>query len=291
MTTIISFINMKGGVGKTTISCLVAEFLSSVFGNRTLIIDLDPQINATLTFISESAWKEKDDQKLTLNSLFEDYINRSNFFDFENTLVKNVGKARQKQGSLDILPSSPELSFTQERLYEFMQRPNGRDDPELILRNKIQKKIKNYRFVIIDAPPNLGIISRNGLHISDYYIIPVIPDYLSTYGIDQLTTELKRTYQINVPPLGIVISRYKSYVNTHRSFASALKGKETLNKGPHVFNQTVRDTVKAEDFPAQHDSYRGYTMGQLFGYGGSNLESDIYNLTQEIIGEVDEIGH
>ena len=91
MTTIISFINMKGGVGKTTISCLVAEFLSSVFGNRTLIIDLDPQINATLTFISESAWKEKDDQKLTLNSLFEDYINRSNFFDFENTLVKNVG--------------------------------------------------------------------------------------------------------------------------------------------------------------------------------------------------------
>ena len=263
MTTIISFINMKGGVGKTTISCLVAEFLSSVFGNRTLIIDLDPQINATLTFISESAWKEKDDQKLTLNSLFEDYINRSNFFDFENTLVKNVGKARQKQGSLDILPSSPELSFTQERLYEFMQRPNGRDDPELILRNKIQKRIKNYRFVIIDAPPNLGIISRNGLHISDYYIIPVIPDYLSTYGIDQLTTELKRTYQINVPPLGIVISRYKSYVNTHRSFASALKGKETLNKGPHVFNQTVRDTVKAEDFPAQHDSYRGYTMGQL----------------------------
>lgn len=291
MTTVISFINMKGGVGKTTISCLVAEFLSSVYGNRTLIIDLDPQINATLTFINESVWKEKDDQKLTLNTLFEDYINKSNFFDFENTVVKNVGKARQKQGSLDILPSSPELSFTQERLYEFMQRPNGRGDPELILRDRFQKRIRNYRFVIIDSPPNLGIISRNGLRLSDYYVIPVIPDYLSTYGIDQLTSELKKTYKIDVPPLGIVISRYKHYVNTHRLFASSLVGKEKMNKGPHVFNQTVRDTVKAEDFPAQHDSYRGYTMGQLFGYGDSNLESDISNLTSEITKEVEKFEH
>jgi chromosome partitioning protein len=282
---------MKGGVGKTTISSLVAEFLSSVYGNRTLMIDLDPQINATLTFISESAWKEKDDHGFTLNTIFTDYINKSNSFDFEKTIIRDVGKARQKQGSLDMIPSSPELSFTQEGLYEFIQRPNGRIDPELILKDKLEKKIRNYRFVIIDAPPNVGIVSRNGLRLSDYYIIPVIPDYLSTYGIDQLTTELKRTYQISVPPLGIVISRYKHYVNTHRTFASSLRGKEKMNRGPHVFEHTVRDTVKAEDFPAHHDSYRGFTMGQLFGYGDSNLESDIDGLTKEIMKEVEKYEH
>ncbi len=291
MTTVLSFINMKGGVGKTTISCLVAQFLSSVYGNRTLLIDLDPQINATLTFISESAWKEREQQKLTLDTMFEDYIEKSNSFDFENTVVKDVGKTRQKLGSLDVIPSSPGLSFTQERLYEFIQRPNGRADPELILRDKLEKKIKNYRFVIVDSPPNVGIIARNGLRLSDYYIIPVIPDYLSTYGIDQLTSELRKTYQINVPPLGIVISRYKRYVNTHRTFASSLLGKEKMNRGPHVFEHTVRDTVKAEDFPAHHDSYRGYTMGQLFGYGDSNLESDIDGLTEEILKEVEKYEH
>jgi chromosome partitioning protein len=160
----------------------------------------------------------------------------------------------------------------------------------MILKSKLERKTKNYRYVILDAPPNVGIISRNGLQLSDYYVVPVIPDYLSTYGIDQLISELGGTYHINVPPLGIIISKFKSNATTHKTFIELLRSKEVMNKGPHVFNQTVRDTVRAEDFPSRHDSYKGMTLGQLFGYGDSNLRSDIMSLTKEIVDEVEKYG-
>jgi chromosome partitioning protein len=287
MVVIISFINMKGGVGKTTISSLIGEILSSEYGRKTLLIDLDPQINSTLTFIHEDEWKDKDDKNLTISQLFQDYIDKTYKFDFDKSIFKKVNKIREPKGTLDLLPSSPILSLIQERLYNYINNPQGRIPPDLILKENISEYLNNYSFVLLDAPPNIGIISRNGLKISNYFVIPVIPDYLSTYGINELLYQLNNYYKINIPLLGIIINKYK-HTKTHDSIIESLTAKEKYKNGPHIFNHRIRETIKLSDFPQHHDSYKGFTPGQLFGYGENSIYEDIMSLTEEIITEVEK---
>jgi chromosome partitioning protein len=288
MTVVISFINMKGGVGKTTISSLVAEFMAESFNYNVLLIDIDPQINATLFFIEENDWKEKDNNNETIATLFTDYIKNTNFFDIEKSLFKNIKRFKDSYHGFDLLPSSLKLGFIQEELIKYKYNSGNKYDPELIMKKKLSDRIKKYNFVIIDAPPNIGIITRNALKMSNYFIIPVIPDFLSTYGIDQLVSELKYTYSINIYCLGIVISRFRSNVTTHKKYLEILKTKEEKLNGLHVFNTVIKETVRLEDQPdlKSYGNYLKHTKGQLFGY--DNLYNDIYNLTKEIIDKVNE---
>ncbi len=286
MRAVISFINMKGGVGKTTISSTVAGFLAEEFNKRVLLIDIDPQTNATLFFIDEETWKEKEERGETIVTLFKDYINRTNFFDFDKTIIKDIKRRRDAYRGIDLLPSSPELGLIQERLTGFISHNEGRGDPELIMKNKLNERIKRYEFVLIDAPPNIGIITRNALRMSDYYIIPVIPDYLSTFGIDELVSELKNTYRMDIPCLGIIISKYRSNVSTHKKYYQILKAKANDPGGIYVFNTAIRETVRLEDVPELKNYYNRYTPGQLYGYG--ELREDIRELTHEIIKKVEE---
>ena len=93
MTTVISTINLKGGVGKTTITVAIGEFLSESFGKRVLIIDLDPQTNATVMLIGEDKWKKLNEKQHTLARLFQDALCENPAeckFDLEKTRQKNV---------------------------------------------------------------------------------------------------------------------------------------------------------------------------------------------------------
>lgn len=275
---------MKGGVGKTTIAGLVGEYMASYYGERTLLIDLDPQINLTLSFISEEAWSESNQQDITLTRLFEDYIEKRTLFDFDKAVFRNVGKLREKRGTLDLLPCSPSLSLVQEKLYEFIKHPEGRETVEEILIRDIGNKLKQYRNVIIDSPPNLGLVSRNGLRLSDYFLIPVIPNYLSTYGIPELLREIRETYQINKHSLGIIISRYVSNNNTHKKYASNLELWTNTKGFPEVLRPFIKNsTVLEREVEIRKDSHwvDGPTSGQLLGYG--DIRNEIMELTGVII--------
>ena len=92
MTTVISTINLKGGVGKTTMTVALGEFLAMEHNKRVLIIDLDPQTNATVTLIDENDWAKRDVEGKTLLRLFKDKVEKKSEFNLAKTIVKSVSK-------------------------------------------------------------------------------------------------------------------------------------------------------------------------------------------------------
>jgi len=281
MATVIATINLKGGVGKTTTTVALGEMLSKAFRKHVLIIDLDPQTNATTMLIGEEKWEALNDNGHTLARLFQDALCENpeeRKFDLEQTLQKGVSNVRDVR-TLDLLPSSLDLIDVQDRLATI---PSGRfftNNPTEVLRKAVRPILDEYDFVLIDCPPNLGLITLNGLRISDGYIIPTIPDVLSTYGIPQIVTRV-RDFAENisepVEPYGIVVSKYQGNSSLHGRTLKQLR--EERGKYPHVF-KTVIPQANALAESAEFSPIN--TLRQKYQYG--NRYDLLYSLTKEIM--------
>lgn len=240
MTHVISTINLKGGVAKTTTTVALAETFSANMGKRVLVIDLDPQTNATLMLIGEEKWFDLNGKEHTLARLFKDALDPDNrTFDLDETLqkgVSDVGGAR----TIDLLPSSLDLIDVQDKL---ASAPVGKfyaANPVELLRRAVKSRIDDYDIVMVDCPPNLGIITLNGLRISDGYIIPTIPDHLSTYGIPQIVTRIKDfsdAISESIEPVGIVATKYQANSTVHNNVLRQLRDDENL---PVVMDTIIR---------------------------------------------------
>jgi chromosome partitioning protein len=217
MPKIISVINLKGGVAKTTTTVQLAECLASEFSKRVLVIDLDPQTNSTISLIDEERWEALDEDGKTLFQLFNDKIEKTKVFDISSALQKRVSNLRLQ--SLDLLPSSIRFIDIQDRIAEIPAKTGYSLNPMEILKNAVLPILPNYDYVLIDCPPNLGFITRNGIEISDYYLVPSIPDTLSTYGIPQIVKTINKFTEerpaLKIKCLGLVITKYDSRSSAH----------------------------------------------------------------------------
>ena len=277
MVQVLSTINLKGGVGKTTTTVAMAEFMSGVMNKRVLVIDLDPQTNATVMMIGEDRWREVNENGHTIARLFKDALTPDNRrFDFDSTLLKGVSNVREAR-TIDLLPSSLDLIDVQDRLASI---PSGRFyaiNPIDLLSRAVKPHLDDYDIVIIDCPPNLGIITLNGLRISNKFVIPTIPDVLSTYGIPQILSRVEqfsRELAEEIEPLGIVITKYQANSTLHSNTLSQLRAKGR----PPVFNTIIPQANQFAD-AAEH---RGrMTLKQKWGYG-HGLAETLERLTFEI---------
>ena len=123
---VLSFINLKGGVAKTTTSVAVAEILAKEHRKHVLFIDLDPQTNATVNLIGEEEWKKRDAEGRTLSQLFKDKLRPESppKFDIEQSIVRSVSRQSMAESlGSDLLPSSIEFIDIQEKLS--VRRPAG----------------------------------------------------------------------------------------------------------------------------------------------------------------------
>jgi chromosome partitioning protein len=214
-THVLSFINLKGGVGKTTTAVAVAEILAQEERKHVLLIDLDPQTNATVTLISEEQWAEMDREGRTIAQLFEDRLNPhvAPRFDIEKAIARRVSTISDGIARLDLLPCSIRLIDLQDRIPMIALSGNFKANPLEILRVALQPIIDRYDYIIIDCPPSLGTVTKNGLRISTGYVIPTIPDIVSTWGIYQIVDNVERFAQDMdrpIPALGIVATKVQS---------------------------------------------------------------------------------
>lgn len=247
----ISFINLKGGVGKTTLTVAVAEILSIEFNKKVLVIDLDPQTNATVLLISQEEWEKRNNENRTIHQLFFDKIENTNVFDINEAIISNVSNIKNKDGNLDLLPSSIDLIDITDEI-SALNRNNRIID---IINSELQKKdvndkrvVDKYDYILIDCPPNLGGITMCGVYISNYYIIPVLPDTLSTYGLKQVINKIeKKTREIkrldkdyNIKALGVAINRYRDTKGYNRIKDSLIlsSSQELI---PEVFNSILKN--------------------------------------------------
>lgn len=286
MAYIISTINLKGGVGKTTTTVALAEFLSAECNKKVLVIDLDPQTNATTVLIGEDSWRELNDAKHTLVTLFTDALrsdDESPQFDLEATLQHRVSPVVEVR-NVDLLPSSLDLIDVQDRLASMQSGRFYSNNPTDLLRRAVRPVLDNYDYVIVDCPPNLGIVTLNGLRISDGYIIPTIPDVLSTYGIPQIQSRVKAfgdNLGETIHELGIVITKYRAASTVHRTTVERLQDDERL---PPVFETVVPEgnaiAASAEFSPMA-------TLRQKYQYQGGY---EVFRaLAKEFIAAVEEI--
>jgi chromosome partitioning protein len=285
---VISFINLKGGVAKTTTSVAVAEVLASVHRKHVLFVDLDPQTNATINLIGETEWKKKDEAGLTLAQLFNDKLepHRAPRFSINDAIVHGVSKIDGGISRLDLLPSSIEFIDIQEKLPFVAMQGNYDQNPQEILRQALQPVIDRYDYVVIDCPPSLGIVTKNGLRISTHYAIPTIPDIVSTWGIFQIVTNIDRFSESigrQIKPLGIIATKVNGVNTLHSRMVPELqagqlfRSRTTDLKQPPMFATTIQEataTARGADFEANVVTFKDKY--------GPNAEK-VIALTAEII--------
>jgi len=279
---VISIINLKGGVGKTTITVALAEFLAVEKGLNVLVIDLDPQTNSTVALIGETEWDKRNQNGLTLFNLFKDQLDDTVTFDLDKSIVKQTSSLQGGLSNLHLLPSSLDFVQIQDKLINIGTTALIR--PIDVLKNAVSSVIDSYDIVLIDCPPNLGIVTQNGLNISDYYLIPTIPDHLSTYGIPQIISNVKafnKKTNANVQPIGILPSMVRTNVTRHKTTIDLLRRKAAKGELPRIFETIIPLGSKASD-AAEFQASNVNTLKQKYGYVGTNIYDAFYNLTEEL---------
>lgn len=274
MAKVIATISLKGGVGKTTVTAGLAEFMSAEFGQRVLLIDLDSQINLTTMMISEERWFELNTNGRTLATMFSDAVNGTEYFRLDDAIERGVSPVK-RVNTVDLLASSLDLIEVQEELSALRVEGRAAGGGTGFLREAIAPVIDFYDYVLIDCPPNIGPVTLNGLAAADAYIIPTIPDVLSTYGIPQIQTRVRKIGDEigrTIVELGVVITKYKANSAVHRSTAKRLRRDPTIQHVlPSYINEANSISAAAEFTPygtlkvkygnqGQFDQFRGLTM-------------------------------
>ena len=250
MTRVISVINLKGGVGKTTTTVGLAQILSVEFNKKILVVDLDAQTNATTMLIGEEKWMEVNKQKQTIAQLFYEgvYPRSEKIFDINRAILKGVSNIDEVK-LVDMLPSSLDLIDIQE---EVIKAPRGIFSvirPVDLLDKSLRKIKQKYDYILIDCPPNLGVITRNGLKVSDVYIIPTVPDVLSTYGIPQIISRVNKfskELEKEIKPLGIVITKYREQSALHKRTVKELRKERDCRVFETIFKENDNIANAAE---------------------------------------------
>ncbi len=229
---IIAFANQKGGVGKTTSAINVASALG-IAGKRTLLVDLDPQGNA-----SSGVGVRKATLKQTVYDLI---IGRCQISD---VIIKTEFK------NLDVIPSGMDLAAAELELAEMESRQNRLKEP-------LQKVSGDYDYIIIDCPPSLGMMTINALTAANGIVIPMQCEYYSLEGLSQImmtVKQVKKHYNPSLSLTGILITMYNGRLNLSIQVLEELK-KHYADK---LFSTPITRNVRLSEAPSYGEPIHYY---------------------------------
>ena len=225
MARIYTLVNQKGGVGKTTTAINLGAYLAQ-HGQRVLIVDIDPQANATSCLGIDKHGVEKSSYQALLGE------------DDPSALV-----LKNERLNLSLLPSSPALAGAEVELVNELGR-------ETRLRKSLSKLNDDYEYILLDCPPSLGLLTINGLMAAqDGVIIPVQCEYLALEGLGQLTQTIQQVRSALFQDLsvrGVVLTMYDSRTNLANDVVA-----EVNNHFPKlVFDAIIPRSIRLAEAPS-----------------------------------------
>ena len=207
---ITAFVNMKGGVGKSTLTANLGWYCAYKTNYRVLLVDLDPQFNLSQYVLGTDGYEEHLDQKKpTVVDVFEQHsLTRS--LDTESAPTITVVHEWDDGSLLHLLPSQLELAWT-------LKYPQQK---EHLLRDYFDELRHNYDLILIDCPPTESVLTAAAYLASDYLIVPVRPEFLSTIGLPLLVRSLddhRKQYKKEPHPTlaGIIFNDFAGEKNEH----------------------------------------------------------------------------
>jgi chromosome partitioning protein len=231
--TVVSLVNQKGGVGKTTTAVSLAVALGRR-GQRVLLVDLDPQANAT-----SALGIEGKDLVGTYDAILD-----------EVPMADCIVPVDEEY--LSLVPSCPELSGAEVELVPVMAR-------ERRLSQAVAQIKDRYDWILVDCPPSLGLLTINALSASDAVIIPVQCEYMALEGLSRLmeTLELvKRNLNPSLHVLGVILTMFDA-----RTRLAAQVVEEVRSHFPQTFTTIIPRSVRLSEAPSHGKSIFLYDQG------------------------------
>jgi chromosome partitioning protein len=249
---VIAIANQKGGVGKTTTAINLAAALA-MRGRRTLLIDLDPQSNSTMSYLDMRA----------LNGSMYDVL----------STAKPIAEVitATKLENLEVAPSRISLAKLETQLV-------GEIDGHFRLKDRLGVLGDRFEFVIIDTPPALGLITVNALVAATHLLIPVQSSYFALEGTDDLLETVEKIRSRPNPELkllGAVITLHDKRTTLARDVQKAVGG---VFAG-RVFDTTISKSIRLEESPAHKESIFTFAPQSSGAY-------EYYKLCEEVIERV-----
>jgi chromosome partitioning protein len=249
---IIAIVNQKGGVGKTTTSINLAAAIAQK-GFRTLLVDLDPQANSTLSFLERHQVK---------HSIYESLVGE-----------RPVGEVitATPLAHLSVAPSSIALAKLDSRLL-------GEMDAHFKLKDCLTPIHEDFDYILIDTPPTLGLLTVNALVAATHVLVPIQSSYFALEGTDDLLDTIEKVRSRPNPDLqilGVVVTLHDK---------RTLLGRDVMNQisevfGGKVFETIISKSVRLEESPAYRES--------IFTYAPTSSGAmEYYKLSEEVLSRV-----
>jgi cellulose biosynthesis protein BcsQ len=298
---VISTVNMKGGVGKTTLTVNLATCLAKHHNQKVLVLDLDSQISATLSLLAPHEFAKLRKKRKTLSYLI-DYLVQPNPYaklSINDIICQSVGDIN----NLDLLPGDIELYdeyIISEMLHQQAIDEGKKNDFEYvwnnferILINKIIAPVINdYDYIIMDCAPGYNLLTRSGIAASDFYLLPARPEPLSLVGIQLLERRVKKLKSshedydpLNLQMLGIVFiqSEVGLFGRYDRYYTQVKKRVEQDFSPQQLFENDIPmdvNVAKAVDM----------FMPVVVAMPNSNGSKAFIKLTDEFVAKVNSVG-